>query len=857
MQRRFQEERREKLNKVHHDIVMHTSHRLIADHNMTRIREINQLLLQLDVSTRSREALRYVDEVFLALGVDPGAAAKELARESAALQTAGALNNMIGIMPTIYGALGPRSNAAVVSFVWSLLAQLYQPYLGVQIFNAAFYSFDFTRDAGIPGRSRQLEGAATLTSTSQDLVKATQNLRAALTEMEKLPLPPDAAQKLSEALSACEQASQQRYRREVHDDSFDHGRWAQSTLSGLKQILLNLTQYITLAQNKECKGGRYAFYVQMGATAIVQLMQLAAGPLDRMREGRLIMAANISCGPVQTKNDVRDMFRARYVQQMWLVGDGISNRCDDILKKIAQLCNVNYKALKQFDEAGGFNHARFSRPLDEPARLRWDAFKQGCEGPALGGCRGAMEELGQLVVLEELNELLSIEALARAGTLSADQAKTLAQLQAKYQDDGHFETLRDALGLDSLEAAKSLRASPLSDVLATQLRQLQQKYEDRTLLATEDFIDVSREQMLEWGEMARAEGELLTPLELAVRSRLEAKARTSTLNIDCWKMPPAPDSEDEAQEFQVRREKSLTPYEHALLQTLRVRPSNDAAGSLEAGHSVTNHDLAEQKMGMALPVSAQLQELLASLRHHQLDKVLLPFDYTHLTPETTQSIANIFLNEKSRIGNAKDAITTRWNMPGYIVPTLVVQIARATFMGVGGTGFFFLLQSGAGLARWSMRDSFSCKPGEGPNHNSMIFSYAMMGTSTLALGFALLAAWGGPQSVNTARVRREFFTRKEGRPSFIEMFRQHYFYSARRAVTDYAGERLFRGPRIKTQARALITQAHARLDALSGSSPVAAQDAPGVVEQSAISPPTEGANDRSTVPQNDSIWEVV
>ncbi|WP_156226332.1 hypothetical protein [Herbaspirillum chlorophenolicum] len=852
LQRKYQHDRAHALNTLHHDVVMQTSHRPISDESMATVLEINKLLLTLDVNSRSDKAMEYVDHIFEALKVDPSAAAKELVREALALQAAGAVNNAIGILPTLYGGLGPKSNAALVSFGWSLLAQVYQPYLSVHVFNAAFYGFDFARDAGIPGRSRNLEGAKTLAATSTEMTATNKKLKEALAAVESAPSQ-ETKNKLEQALDASEAAMEARYRREIHDDSFDHGRWAQSTLSALKQILLNLTQYISFAQNKDCKGSQYAFYVQMGTAAMVQLLQLAAAPTDRMREGRLIMAANISSGLVQTKDEVRDMFRARYVQQMWLIGDGITTRCDAVLEKIAKQFDTTAKLIKTFDEAGGFNLAKFSPPMSPEVRERWNEFKSSCEGPALANCDGALEELGKLMVLEELNKLLTLEAPANDEEPTPEAVRNLASLQAKYETDTPFELLRDALGLDSLAAAKALRQGPLPPALAGQLEQLQKKYETRELLEVDDFVDVKREQVLEWAEMARAEAAVLTPLELAVRTRLEDKARGSTLNIDGWKTAPAAQNIEEAQEYQARRDKSLTPYEHALLQTLRVRPHIDASAS-DADRIVTNHDLAAGKLLKEPKSMAQVQDLLKKLRHHQLDRILLPFDYTRLTYETTQAIANVFLGEKNWLGNTKDAITTRWNMPGYIVPALVVQIARATFMGVGGTGFFFLLQAGAGMARRSRPETFTCTPGEGPNDHSRTFSYVMMGLSALPLGFAVLAAWGGPQAVNTARVRREFFTRREGRPSFIEMFREHYLYSARRAVTDYAGERIFTGPGIKKQAAKLIREAHAQLDRL------AQQEALGDSER--IAEVTDEPQDRQDQtnaqarPHNDKVLDI-
>ena len=399
------------------------------------------------------------------------------------------------------------------------------------------------------------------------------------------------------------------------------------------------------------------------------------------------------------------------------------------------------------------------------------------------------EQLARLRIILGFENLDEVENLlagppadAKSALPSAISAKLVA-LKANYEKDETFEQIRQALSLNSIASAKALCKSPLRASWADQLTQLQKKYETRELLQPDDYKEVTRDELLRRANQARADGTVLTPLELAVRDRLLAKARTSTINIHTWRAPYDSGAPEEDQE---RRDHSLTPFEHLVLETLQVRPSVDRAASSSAGQLISDHDLANESLKVAPTSFAEVRSLLLQLREHRLDARVKAWDLTKMTDESMKEISDVFLEGKGWAGNTWEAIKTRFNMPGYIVPAIVVQAGRGTFMGVGGTYFFFFTQAAAGLIRQARPETFVCTPGEGLNRNSELLSYSLMGAGTLAYGFAMLGVWGGGAAYPefASETRGAFFRSPAGRPTFPQFFGRNYLYSARRAVTD-------------------------------------------------------------------------
>ncbi|MFC3469335.1 hypothetical protein ACFOHT_05620 [Massilia oculi] len=912
MQTDFQINRNRALNAAMNDIVRCSSHMTITRTDMDNLRKAKRELMKIDHAMRMEAAGQLVGDVYKALGKDQRKVFHDLYRELGMTQLAGALNTGLGILPTAVGsALKSKAGAGAV-LAWSGLAQLYQPYLGVLMFNTLYAGADFMRKTGMPGRSRPIESAKTLQQTLTALNDASDRMAEALTAAHDVA--PGSAEAiaarhaLTTARVAGAQAMEERMKREQFDQSFDAGQYIKSLLSGTKQVAFYLSQYVAYADNQDCKGTERAFKMQMAVTGIVLGLNVLAAVADRRREAQRIMATNLAYGDVDNKNHVRDMFRSPYTQKMWGVNDGIEKRTDATLGELARLFGVPKRALKRFDEAGGFNHQRFSLALDAPRREKLARFEAMTEGPLLAGARSNMEELtklvhleevGKLHMLEDLSALGVLEALDRrhaevagggaapyaapsadeikrlpgivsddqvrrlldgplpaalkdrmgelrarfdaldnrrtltaghprmmlgldseyalsdlldqqrrdpAGALPAPQAGALLALRGKYADQAAPQALADALDIDLAQATK-LCAGPMSNALRQQLHDLQDKYETRAGLRGEDLVEVDRTGMLEWADLARADAKPLSASESAVRSRLEAKSRTSTLNLDGWRGNAG--MEDVA-ELDERRAASLTPFEHCLLQTLRVRPG--APGAVP-GDAI----LAAARLTPVMAnetAAARIHTLLSELRGHRLDKALSTWDFSNLSEPAKLSVERLLQGKRGVLGNIKDLAGMRWNMPGHVVPALVVQYARATFMAVGGSGFFFLLQAAVGLARRLNEDQFACKPGEGPNDASRTFSHVMMGVGVPFLAAALLGAWAGPQTVNASRVRREFFTRREGRPNFTEMMKANYLYSARKAVTDYAGQRWFSGPKAKARNTRLMGQVDARLKML-------------------------------------------
>jgi hypothetical protein len=136
-------------------------------------------------------------------------------------------------------------------------------------------------------------------------------------------------------------------------------------------------------------------------------------------------------------------------------------------------------------------------------------------------------------------------------------------------------------------------------------------------------------------------------------------------------------------------------------------------------------------------------------------------------------------------------------------------------MGIGGSAFFFLLQSATGLARKVRPETFKCTPGEGPNNASNLFSYVAMGVSTVQLVCALLNTWSGPHAVNTGRVRMEYFRNRDGRPTLGQMIDKYFVEAAFSLVPRYAIQRISTGPAAKSRAEGLILTANRQLDELS------------------------------------------
>lgn len=416
------------------------------------------------------------------------------------------------------------------------------------------------------------------------------------------------------------------------------------------------------------------------------------------------------------------------------------------------------------------------------------------------------------------------EARALAnGPLPPRLDAALAALRQKFTTDAPIDQLRSTLGLASADAARALRQHGLPANAHADLMALQRKYDTRDLLTPDMLVEPTRKDMLEWTDMARAESALLTPLQIAVCSRLEAKARTSTLNMDGWRTYLA--GEEDAD--RTRADKSLTPFEHALLLTLKVQPRENIAETASAGHRVTDHDLHARKLAKAPKSLANVQKLLKQLREIRLDRTTMPWDFTHLTLDTTDSILNVLQGEQSATKNAWDAVKTRWNMAGYIVPVAVAQYGRAASWVVGGSSFVWLMNSVVGLVRKAERDQFACEPGKGPNDASIKFSAAMMAVSGVFMIPALFNAWNAPAAVNTGNIRLNYF--RGGKPGALKMFQDNFIPSAGPQAAHFARQHLATGPRLKNNASQLLERADRRLAQLAGPTVEEPDDEPDTV----------------------------
>ncbi|WP_330832078.1 hypothetical protein [Piscinibacter sp.] len=916
--------RKTRLNAGHQMFVLGTTEFPISQEHVDNLKAINTKLRgMVDHVARNKAAERHVGDLYAAFGKSRSRVGWEATAEVMLLQLASALVENASFAPVLISNKTRGGKAAGLAFGLSVLLFAAMPYLSLMVFNAAFWSFDPLRKTGQPRRSRQLEsiqqpaerGGGNLIETLESVVQASDDLQRALTTP---------GEDVAAARGAGKAALEKREKREAFNNSFYIGKATQAVVSGLKQLLFYLAQWVVYAKNAHCSAGQLGFNIQLYALEGGRALQAGLAVYDKQKELNAMTAANLAYTHINGVEDIRDMWNAHFVQQSWAAQDVIEKRIDAKLDDLAgQFPGVNISQMRQFDVQGGFNHRKYCAAPTAADRQLWSEFSSKCEGTPVPGCNGAMDELQRLVVLEELHKLhvlenfdtllpearkdlekldmlstlqhwhaeaegspeaegeprvIDLDDLKRTldvgdrqaqalldrplpeafvrqkeglersfenlrvtfGMQSVDEAKALLRregglppnlvaardaLQKKYDassteagKEASFRELRDVLGLRSVDAAKGLRTKGLDGAHRTQLHALQNKYETRTELAPETILDVPRAGFLKYPELARAlvddetgNAKPLTKTEEAVLGRLKAKSFKSSLNHEGWVRPVASGHPDVDK---ARRDKSLTPFEHLLLQTLEVRPRVDARASAEQGRTVTNHDLLDQRLN-AVPASmARVHAGLAELRDVQVDKLMRPWDWSQLTEPTTQAIENMLLHQKGVLGNLKDMVPVRWNMPGYVVPLLTVNLGRATFMGPGGSGFQFLLGTGTALARRLATDTFQCDRQTGPNKASNILTFTIGGIATVCLIPQLLNAIGAPfHAESTARVRLGYFTRPGGRPTMGAMLKSEYWYAARRVVTDPVMQLRWRGPSSteKTRLKGLLTQADAHL----------------------------------------------